>query len=61
MQRLHTGDLVCIKGFEVRIGVILCPFRQKDNTYRVFWFEDRISHILPRAILKKIETDKKCP
>jgi len=59
MQRLHTGDLVCIKGFEVRVGVVLCLFT--INTYRIFWFKDRATYVLPRALLKKIETDIFCP
>jgi hypothetical protein len=60
-EPLHVGDLVCIKGYEIRIGVVLCPFRYKNNVYCVFWFADGTNVALPRAILKKIETDKKCP
>ena len=61
MQRLYTGDLVCVKGFEVRIGVVLYCYHHNHNIYRVVWFLDGTTHLAPRAILKKIETDKKCP
>ena len=52
-EPLHVGDLVCIRGHERKIGVIIGLFKKK-NTYYVYWLDSTITHVLPLGVLKKI-------
>ncbi len=63
IQPLYVGDLVYVKGFQKRTGVILSTINSHFGGiyYVVYWFSDAHCHHLPRSILKKIQTDTFCP